>query len=248
VLGTVSRAGDLLELFDLQTPEWGATAVSRKLAITKSQAHEMLVSLESIGLLRRAGRGRFRLGWRTVTLSQRLLRSEFTPEDAQIVRRLARCAEAFAELTTFDGSRFVRVAGFGPGERTEIGADRLGASGKVLLASLPEGVLADAFLRPGLEAELSAVRMREVALEEDPERCSVAAPVHGADGIVRAALGLTVPADVWRSRKVVLTRAVTGTAQRLSNACRRREQEPDAEPEPRGSELSNAAAAGAAPA
>jgi DNA-binding IclR family transcriptional regulator len=206
----------LLELFDLQHPEWGATAVSRKLAITKSQAHEMLVSLESIGLLRRAGRGRFRLGWRTVILSQRLMRSEFTSEQTQFVRRLARYTEAFAELTTFDGSRFVRIVGFGPGDRSELGAERLGASAKVLLAALPDEFVAEAFPRPGLEDELNEVRLREVAFDRGAERCGVAAPVRGAEGDIRAALGLTVSADAWPGKQAVLTRAVKGTALRLS--------------------------------
>jgi DNA-binding IclR family transcriptional regulator len=219
----------LLELFDLQHPEWGATAVSRKLAITKSQAHEMLVSLESIGLLRRAGRGRFRLGWRTVILSQRLMRSEFSAEETQFVRRLARYTEAFAELATFDGSRFVRIAGFGPGDRSELGAERLGASAKVLLAALPDAAVAEAFPRPGLEAELAEVRLREVAFYQGADRCSVAAPVRGADGDIRAALGLTVSAEVWPGKQAILTRAVQGTALRLSNSAQGRDLREPAE-------------------
>lgn len=223
MLGTVCRAGDLLELFDPQSPEWGATAVSRKLAITKSQAHEMLVSLESIGLLRRAGRGRFRLGWRTLILSQRLMRSEFTVEETQLVRRLARHTEAFAELTTFDGRRFVRVAASGPGERPEITAERPGPCGKVLLASLPAAP--EGLARPDWEAELAAVRLREVAFEEGAERCGVAAPVRGPDGSVRAALGLTVAAGSWPGKRAVLVTAVKGTAQRLSGAAQCRDPE-----------------------
>ena len=69
MLRTLSRATTVLDLFTVDDPEWGATAVAHELQIAKSQAHELLVSLAVGGLLQRVGAGRYRLGWRIVALN-----------------------------------------------------------------------------------------------------------------------------------------------------------------------------------
>ncbi len=227
MLGTVRRAGDLLDLFDGAAPEWGATAVSRQLDITKSQAHELLVSLEAIGLLRRAGRGKFRLGWKTVTLSERLVRSEFSAETNRLMRRLATHAGTSVNLMTFDGVNCVRIGGFGPSthrKRDARATGRVSAPCKILLAGMPHERVAELLPGHDLQAELDRVRERQLAFERDGEHRSVAATVHGGDGAVLAAMGVTVGADVWEARGPQLSRAVTGTAARLTQALR------DAEP------------------
>ncbi len=221
MLGTVSRAGDLLELFDLQQPEWGATAVARRLEITKSQAHEMLVSLESIGLLRRAGRGRFRLGWKMVTLSQRLMRSEFTAAEARIVRELGEHLKVSVDLVACDGDRCVRIGGYGPSNHSAGAAAKTGkvsATGKVLLAAMPPERVAALLPGQEIDVELAAVRERRIAFEEDDRRRGVAAPVQNPDGEVLAALGVTVDPAGWAARGPILTRAVAGAARRLSES------------------------------
>ena len=229
MLGTVCRAGDLLELFDVENPEWGATAVSRRLQITKSQAHEMLVSLEAIGLLRRAARGRFRLGWKTVSLSQRLMKSEFTAAEARLLQRLGQHTDTGVDLITYDGDRCVRIGGYGPSNHSRGPARQTGkvsATGKVLLAGMPTGRATEILPELDLELELAAVRERQVAFEVDEERRAVAAPVIDADGVVLAALGVTVSPDVWNKKSALLTRAVTGTAKRLSESVRQRHAAP----------------------
>ena len=69
MLSTLGRAAKVLDLFTVDAPEWGATAVAHELQIAKSQAHELLVSLAVGGLLQRVGMGRYRLGWRIVALN-----------------------------------------------------------------------------------------------------------------------------------------------------------------------------------
>src|SRR3954466_11259101 len=69
MLSTLGRAARVLDLFSVDAPEWGATAVAHELQIAKSQAHELLVSLCVGGLLQRVGTGRYRLGWRIVALN-----------------------------------------------------------------------------------------------------------------------------------------------------------------------------------
>ena len=109
MLGTVTRAGKLLDSFSEQ-PEWGVTAVANELQIAKSQAHELLTSLCFIGLLRRSGRGRYRLGWRTVSLGTELLSQEFRGDTSVAVRRLALRSGESAQLAALDRTRIVTLA------------------------------------------------------------------------------------------------------------------------------------------
>lgn len=224
LLGTVCRAGDLLDLFDARSPEWGATGVSKRLSITKSQAHEMLVSLEAIGLLRRGARGRFRLGWRMVTLSQRLVRSEFTASEARIVRELARHLRTSVDIFTCDGDRLVRVGGHGPSRPREasLGEDPMSAPAMVFLSHLEPERLAS--IRPDLnldeELELALVRDRGLAVSSQHGRREAAAPVNDSNGALLAALAVQVPDDDWDTRGPILTRALVGTARRLSESLR----------------------------
>lgn len=225
MLGTVCRAGDLLDLFDAENPEWGATAVSRRLDITKSQAHEMLVSLESIGLLRRAARGRFRLGWKTVTLSKRLLRSEFTGSEGAIVRRLGEHLGTSVDLITHDGGTCVRIGGFGPSNYSEgppRETGRISAAGKILLAAMSEERAEELLPEFKLEQELTPVRERRLAFEVSAARRAVAAPVFDATGTIFAALAVAVTPSQWEAKGSIVTRAVVGTARKLSETARSR--------------------------
>jgi IclR family KDG regulon transcriptional repressor len=223
VLGTVCRAGDLLDLFDAANPEWGATAVSSKLDITKSQAHELLVSLEAIGLLRRAPRGRFRLGWKMVALSERLLRSELSSDVAPLLRRLAAHTGTSVDLVVFDGERSVRVGGCGPATHSTGHARVTGhvsAACMVLLSGMTDERIARVLPGVDLADELAVVRRRQVAFESAAGRRAVAAPVFDPTGAVMAALGIAVTPDVWARRHAELTRAVAGTAKRMTRSLR----------------------------
>ena len=62
MLGTLARAGAVLDLFTTEEPEWGVTATAQRLGIGKSLADDVLASLAGIGLLQRVGHGRYRLG------------------------------------------------------------------------------------------------------------------------------------------------------------------------------------------
>ncbi len=53
MLGTLARAGAVLDLFTTDEPEWGVTATAQRLGIGKSLAHDVLASLAGIGLLQR---------------------------------------------------------------------------------------------------------------------------------------------------------------------------------------------------
>jgi hypothetical protein len=87
----IEHAGAVLGLFTSERPEWGASAVARALGISKSAAHNMLVSLTAIGLLRRVDRGHYRLGWRALEMADVIAGSdEVVTAAAPVMRHLVR--------------------------------------------------------------------------------------------------------------------------------------------------------------
>src|SRR4051794_37860675 len=108
MLQTLNRAGRVLELFSSEHPEWGATAVARELNVSKSQAHEMLVSLTDIGLLEREASGRYRLGWRILALhSVFLVTRDVGRASADVIRALAGRYGETVELAVWGQGRAI---------------------------------------------------------------------------------------------------------------------------------------------
>ena len=110
MLGTLARAGAVLDLFTTEEPEWGVTATAQRLGIGKSLAHDVLASLAGIGLLQRVGHGRYRLGWRTVTLASVLLRTSALKAHARpVVRDLAERQGLTVSLAAWDCGRIIYI-------------------------------------------------------------------------------------------------------------------------------------------
>ena len=90
MLQTIEKASEVLALFDRERPEWGVREVAEGLGLAKSSAHDLLTSLEQVGLLGKNGEGRYRLGWRLVMLSETLLATtELRREARPILDELA---------------------------------------------------------------------------------------------------------------------------------------------------------------
>jgi DNA-binding IclR family transcriptional regulator len=243
MLGTVTRAGRLLDLFTAETPEWGPTAVARELDIAKSQAYELLTSLCAIGLLRRSHGGQFRLGWRTLTLGRSLLRTQFPESVGSLLGSLARAFGEPVHLMALERNHLEVIASR-PGAR---GTDALlpvhgwdpfidrCAMGKCLLAGLPDpsvdkplttvtGVTGD--IRPSrdpadLLAELEVIRRERVAIDRgdvSSELRAVAVPVRDAMGETLAAVGVWTSAARWGHVGNEMTRAVVGVGRRIEAA------------------------------
>ena len=86
------------------------TATAQRLGIGKSLAHDVLASLAGIGLLQRVGHGRYRLGWRTVTLASVLLRtSELKAHARPVVRDLAERQGLTVSLAAWDCGRIIYI-------------------------------------------------------------------------------------------------------------------------------------------
>jgi IclR family KDG regulon transcriptional repressor len=252
MLQTIGRAGRVLALFDPDHPEWGATALARELDVAKSQAHELLFSLAEIGLLRRAGAGRYRLGWRIVALNSTFLdTSDLGPEATRAIRGLVgRCGETLQLAVWAEGRPLCVAAYAGRGDVAvspwPVGADlpsHCTGAGKMLLANRPPEEVRDVLARHTLERmtvrtivtseqlgeELESVRVRGLAYEREeqaPSICGVAAPIHDTSGRVVAALSMSVPVQRWRRGEREYTRALVATATRASKAIGRAAERP----------------------
>jgi DNA-binding IclR family transcriptional regulator len=253
MLQTVSRAGQVLDLFSATRPEWGATAVARQLDIAKSQAHELLVSLTDIGLLQRDRPGRYRLGWRIVALNSLVVDgSDLGHECARVLRPLAARSGETVYLAVWSPGSAICIVAFEGRSPGAVAAPTAGAelpahctaAGKVLLAAQPWEPLDDGLAHGALErltgrtiveperlaGELADVRRRGFACEEqehDGATCAVAAPVHDPYGTVVGAVGMAVPAQRWPRTAREQTRAVVTAAARSSELVRHRVLERD---------------------
>jgi len=235
-LRTLSRATSVLELFTVDAPEWGATAVARELQIAKSQAHELLVSLATGGLLQRVGAGRYRLGWRIAALNSVLVETSgllrlVAPEMRALVARYGETVH----VAVWDG-RPVCVDARSGRLSTSIRPFKVGedvpahstALGKVLLAGLPPQE-SERFLGAGHSAlnvgavqdQLGQVVAQGFADEEQEHRtgtCSVAAPIVNEEAGVIASLGMSVPVDRWRRGQLGYRRGVVAVAGHLARS------------------------------
>lgn len=242
MLGTLARAGAALDLFTTDEPEWGVTATAQRLGIGKSLAHDVLASLAGIGLLQRVGHGRYRLGWRTVTLASVLLRtSELKVHARPVVRDLAERQGLTVSLAAWDCGRIIYIDrryaarhtnGCGPAAGTAAPLDGSAAS-KVLLASRPheevKTLWGDGLVHTRhasvdeLELDLEVVRRHGWAhndVNETHASSAVAAPVRDAEGNVAAAISLDL-LDAFSTANIDLhARAVVAAASRISSAIR----------------------------
>jgi DNA-binding IclR family transcriptional regulator len=249
MLGTVARAGAVLDLFSVAEPEWGATGVARELGIAKSQAHELLQTLAETGLLqRRPATGRYQLGWRVAALHSVLARSSDVKLAAQpAMWELSARHRATVHLAAWDRDRVIYIdkrtnARATPTPASAIGARLPGhgsAVGKQLLAARPDeeltSLVGDGQLRAftpqtlsntdALRTELEAVRQDGVAYDRGElvadVRC-VAAAIRDLDGEVIAAISISLPAERWSSQTAALASAVTDSAQEVEHVLRER--------------------------
>jgi DNA-binding IclR family transcriptional regulator len=236
VLRTLNRATTVLDLFTVDDPEWGATAVAQELQIAKSQAHELLVSLAVGGLLQRVGAGRYRLGWRIVALNAVLVETSdllrlVAPEMRALVGRYGETVH----LAVWDGRPVCIDARSGRLNTSvppfKIGEDLPASStalGKVLLAGRPPDEI-EQFLSVAEQAGLGQVVAQGFACEEQEHRqgaCSVAAPIINQDAGVFASIGMSVPMERWQRGQLGYRRAVVAVAKHLARCSGRLQRDP----------------------
>jgi DNA-binding IclR family transcriptional regulator len=217
----VSRAFRvLLWMADQEGDAWGVREIAAGVAMHPSTVHRLLATLEPDGLVRQdPASGRYGLGleflraaWRTAS------RSSLAQLGLPVLRRLRDETGETALLGVYDhGRRAMLLVAAVESEHAVRNVRPLhtwmpvhgGATGRVLLAWLPDGeraaVLAgplaavtDATIvdRAALERSLERVRERGYALsrgERVPGGVGVAAPVRDGAGRVVAVVGITLP-------------------------------------------------------
>ncbi len=215
---TAGRVIDVLLLFTNGPHDLGVSAIARELGLSKAVVHRILQTLTARGMVTPdPGTRRYRLGPTAATLGARALReSDLRSVAAGHLRRLRERTQETVTLTALvaGGRTYVdQIVGAHEVKMTvEVGRRfplHAGASGKCLLAFLPDGereaVLAaglgaltgDTVTDPDvLRAELAAVRARGWAAsrgERQADAGSVAAPLLGLDGDVRGGISVCGP-------------------------------------------------------
>jgi DNA-binding IclR family transcriptional regulator len=257
----IRKMSNVLDLFSLERPEWRVSEVARQLEMPNSTACELLISLTDQRMLRRTGRGHYRLGWRLFELSQTLLdTTEFRTEARRVMEELVRDWKETVHLAVLDGVQAVYVEKLEPSPTVKIRITRTGARlpahssgvGKVLLAHSEWEYIAVLLEDQGLPAltpntvttldaladELERVREQGCAYDDEESLvglCCVAAPIYSSGGEVVAAVSFSVPAYRFRPKKDEYTAAVLDAARLISeNASPRLEECPRYEIEVQG--------------
>lgn len=243
MLNTIKKVEPILDLFTPEQPEWGVTQIAETLGMPKSNVHAVVSTLSAIGLLTGNARGRYRLGWKLLTLSERMRASVDVATHARpVMRRLGEATREQVLLAVLDRDRVlyiervegthptVRLAGVRIGARVPVHCT---AAGKVLVADLqPRDARQLLAGQPMLactsrtiqsvdeyEAELTKVRAQGLAYDHGeavPDVCCVAAPVYDAYGMVIAALSVSVPGYRFERNAVGLRDALVTATESLS--------------------------------
>jgi DNA-binding IclR family transcriptional regulator len=224
VVSGVRHAGEILELFTREAPEWGAARAARELGISKSHAHRLLCSLGALGLLeRQPGSGRYRVGLRSLALSSVLVETDpLLVAALPILRALEHRPGLEAALAVSDreGVLWLQPSADRLLARRDL-ADCL-AAGTVLLAGRTE---AEITARAALAAPAHDLRGRvEHVLaggligDFRGEACDLAAPIIDTPGSVLAALSVRAPRIRWQVHKREFTCALRAAALRLTSS------------------------------
>lgn len=236
-LGTIAKAGRVLDLFTQERPEWGNAEVSAALRMPKATAHAILNSLTKINLLVRTGDSRYRLSWRLLELGEAVLVSSRDIHLAAtgVVLRLSKNLQRSVFLAAMDGE-FVavieRLLGSNAAIESKLSRRILPAhataAGKALLAYSPPGLI-ERVLRRGMvkftdttivsttdfAEELAVVRNRgyAVSLEENIRGlCGLAVPIMDIDRQAVAAIAVATDRSDLVANERHLARSVRAAA------------------------------------
>ena len=242
MLQTIEKASEVLALFDREHSEWGVREVAEALGLAKSSAHDLLTSLERVGLLGKNDEGRYRLGWRLVTLSETLLATtELRREAHPIMEELAEQYRETIHLAVLDDTKVVYVDKLEGKQAVRVELTSLGtrlyahcsAVGKALLAYQPEENVERIIKIEGLprltantitdatELQLTLAKVRKQGYATDqeeilPDLCCVGAPIHNYTGQVIAAISMSVPAYRFQRSQTEFRKAVMRTGKLIS--------------------------------
>ena len=214
----LARGLDVIRAFQAGRPRLALTEVAVATGLARPTARRLLLTLEELGYVRAAGGG-FELTPRVLELGMAYIGAQSLWDLARPhMEELVAHTHESSSISQLDGSDIVYTARVAVPKiivlRVEIGTRfpaAVTSQGKVLLAALPPDRLAEALSTPSrsgvnpwvvptraqVEASLREVRARGWALADNelaPGIRSIAVPVKDGDGVVRAAMNVTVNA------------------------------------------------------
>ena len=219
---SVSHAVELMRVLARSSGSVTLSALSRKIGLSKPAVYNLMNSLVAEGMVQRDVTGAYLLGWTAYELAGQIPEARQLADAARFAMMdLAEALPGAALLSVADHDGVLYVdreqddPGFTTlatiGHRSPLHAT---ASGKVLLAGLPDREVSRILARPlsasttttlteprALAAELTRVRQDGYAAcwgEHEPPLSSLAVPVHDKSGAVRAALAVAIPYEVLR--------------------------------------------------
>lgn len=249
----LERGLRILSEFSRREPVLTAPEIARRLGVPRSTVFRLLVTLENMGFVERTDDGRaHRLGVAVLRLGFEYLASLGIVELGRpILERLRDDTGFAASLVVRDGRDIVyiqRAAPASPFASSVNVGTRLPAHatvlGHVLLGDLSLSQLRALYPESRLEGSspntpanadtlfelVQQTRARGHVLAEgffEPHISTVAAPVHGENGHVVAAIGLTIPGgQIAEDKRPALVAAVRGAATQLSTLLNYHEDAP----------------------
>ena len=239
MLNTIDRTGKVLDLFTAETPEWGVTAVAARLQLPKSTTFDIMSSLAAIGLLQQTSGDRYRLGWRVLLFSRRLMSSScFNANTNRRVAALSHHLSAVVTIGAWDGQGVVCITN-ASADRTDPIVTRgvhisahTSALGKFLMAQLPWSTVEELVDRTGLprltensvvdvnilHTQLISARRDDVAIEHGEtilDQSCIAVGIHQRDRRAIAALSISAPTERLLGRREEYLRIARRTARSL---------------------------------
>ncbi len=243
MLGTIHKAGRVLDLFDEARPEWGLSEIARQLHSPRSTVYELLASLVEIGMLSRTSQGRYRLGQRMVSFSTLYLKTTQVAHAAQDV--LGELAEQFGEsahLVILDDYNTVLVENVYNSTTSQVHVGYgvrapayTTAAGKVLLSEMDWDKVKLGLEKRGLKpltpntittierlhGELEDIKRRgwaESVGEHWQLQAAVACAVRNDTGQAIAAIGASLPVQRYLDVRDELRNATMNAAAKVSAA------------------------------
>lgn len=207
---SVERAARVLQVLAAGGWAMGVSEIAQATGLGKSTAHRLLASLTRAEFVRLEPRTRrYSLGHGLMQLTTTWLQGvEIRTAAIPHLRSLRQKTGETVSLNVRDGDSRVAVERLDTSHEIRFVAElgqalplHIGASGKAILANLPETELHDVLERTviaktaerSLRTELAGIRRRGVACtsgERLPGTRSIAAPVFGADGAVVASVSI----------------------------------------------------------
>ncbi len=241
MLGTINKAGHVLDLFTIGHPEWGLSEIARQLHSPRSTVYELLASLVEIGMLSRTLLGRYRLGQRMISFSNLFLKTSLiTQSSSHILDELSQQFDDPAHIAVLDDLEAVLVS-VAKSPLLELNHIREGvrfpahctAVGKILLAECDWKLIKPVLETRGLaqyttntitqpdrlQAELENVRRNgwaETVDEMVVNVASVASGVRDERGQIVAALGVIVPIQRFMSQREYIRTAIMNACTQVS--------------------------------